>query len=310
MASRTIITGIARCISANLTAPYSHQVTDAPKFGVQLGFPKTGQIIIGGQVMENTDWSNIFTALNECTMEQFQQPREVYDNPAMGIQYPPKLSDGDLTFAKDAAGNAIPNEVDPHKAGYWLISAKNPDPVGCVGPDSHDVTPSAIYRGCWVKVEVECQAYQTQAGNRVLSLRLMNVMKCYDDERFDGRAAAHTASSAFASHTVTNTNIQAGAGQVMTPITPTIGHVAGAVTQPMQVPASMPSPQMAAPQTPQMATPQQVAPAPQQAAPAPQIAADPVVMNAGQPPYSEFVKMGWTPEQIIADGRGVANYTV
>jgi hypothetical protein len=333
--SRVLISGIARCISANLTAPYAHKEGQQAKFGVQLGFPKTGQIAIGGQVMDSTDWQDIFTALNECTMEQFQQPREVFDNPAMGIQYPPKFSDGDLTLARDAAGNPIPNTPDPHKAGMWLISAKNADAVGCAGPDAKDIAASAIYRGCWVKCEIEAQAYQTTAGNRVVSLRLINVMKCYDDERFDGRAATHSASSAFATHTVANTNIQAGAGQVMTPIVPpTVGYTAGAQPQPTPNVAApqmaAPQPAMAAPQpamaapamaapamaapamaAPQMAAPQMAAPQPQMVAPAPQqVPADPVIMNAGQPPYASFVEKGWTDAAIIADGRGVANFTV
>jgi len=281
MSSRTLITGFARAVSVNLAAPYAHQQGDEPKYGVQLAFPKNGQVVIGGQHMANTSHDDIFTALNECTMEAFQQPREVYDNPAMGIQYPPKLADGDQKLQKDANKNPIPGAIDPNTAGMWLISAKNKEPVGTCGPDAKDIAAAAIYRGCWVKVELEAQAFDTNAGNRVISLRLLNVMKCYDDVKLGGGAVQQAASSAFANSVVANTNIAAGADQQFTPVAPTVGYPDGVVAQP--------NPTVNGPQA---------------------VATDPVIMNPGMASYAEMKALGWTDQAMIDAGHGQANYTV
>ncbi len=183
MASRTIITGIARASFVNLTKPYVGSPGQQAKYSVQLMYPKSGQVIIGGQHMCNTDWNDIFAALDEVCMEKFQQPFEVFNNPAMGVTYPPRLDDGDQKLAKDANKNPIPGQVDPNTAGMWLISAKNIEQVGVAGPDGKDIDPAAVYSGCWVKVQLEVQAYENNQQQRVIALRLLNVMKCYDDAR-------------------------------------------------------------------------------------------------------------------------------
>jgi len=316
MASRTIITGFARALSVNLTAPYAHQATDTPKYGVQLAYPKNQMVMINGQHMANTDPNDIFAALEEVTQEQFQQPFAAYQNPAMGVQYPPALADGDQKLAKDQLGNAIPNQIDPTYAGMWLISAKNVDVVGCAGADAKPIAASAIYRGCWVKAELEVQAFQTKAGNKVISLRLMNVMKCYDDERIGGGAVQQSASSAFANHTVANTNIAVGSDQVMTPM-PTIGHAQGAVVQPNPVVAPPVAAAPIAPTAP-VAAPAPIAPvaaaptapiAPVAAAPTAPVAPVAVIMNAGLD-YAAHIAIGHTDETLIRDGLAVPNYTV
>ncbi len=61
-----------------------------------------------------------------------------------------------------------------------------------------------------------------------------------------------------------------------------------------------------------MSAPAPQAPAPQ--APAPQapvaVGTDPVIMNEGEATYASYKAAKWTDEQIIAAGKGVANYTV
>src|SRR5690606_11891282 len=146
MSSRVIFTEIFRMSHTHLKEMKSFQAGDTPAFMLSAMFPKAGVGVItktGVQFPSNPN--NILQALREVTLEEFNWAFDEATAVQMGIQYPPKFKDGDLKLQKDANGNPIPGTVDPINAGHTVLTLKNTDPIGVVGPDGKDIDPSAVY---------------------------------------------------------------------------------------------------------------------------------------------------------------------
>lgn len=279
MASVTIITDICRLSHVHLKEPHKFQEKDALKYRIAAMFPQSGQAVIeklGIQFPSSRD--SLVTAIKQVVMEEFGfefDPENLEYVKQCGIQFPPNFKDGNKKFAKDANGNPIPGSVDPISAGYWIvnINADATEQPGCVhGVTIAPIDPSAIYSGCWGRLQVEVSAYTTKDNARVIAVKLLNVMMCYDDESFGGAGPKQDAASAFAGMAVTNSNLSAGDGQ-------------GAF-QPMT--------QAKPAQTP-----------PQKPAPTPPVAmVEKLVMNAGCEYTYEYLskECQWTDEQIIEGG--------
>jgi hypothetical protein len=130
-------------------------------------------------------------------------------------------------------------------------------------------------------LQVDVCAYTTKKNARVIAIKLLNVMMCYDDESFGGAGPKQDATSAFAGMAVTNSNLSAGVGQ--------------GTFQPMTAPQKP-----GAPVPPSKPTPP---------APAPMV--EKLVMNPdSQYTYEQLTKeYGWTDKEIIDGGYGNPNFT-
>ena len=339
MASRTIMTQIFRASYVHLKEAFAHDPKDTPAFSVSAMFPKSGTAVIGATGIQfASGYQDIMQALTEVTTEEWGWAFDAATAPQMGIQFPPSFKDGDMMLAKDAAGNPIPGQIDPAKAGFVHLNMKSYDPVGTCDPTgTKDIAPGSIYSGAWVRAQIEVSAYTNKSQSRIIAIKLLNVQMCYDDESF-GRGPAQAATSAFAGMAVANSNVQAGFGQqgamaavptqpapgVATP-PPAVAQgvptpppvVAAPVTPPPAAPVATPPP--AAPVTPPPAAP--VAPAaapaapvtpPPPAAPVAPVDNSPVILNddlkAQGHTYESMTAAGWTNETLIANGHGTANY--
>lgn len=354
MASRTIITQIFRASHVHLAEKKSFNAKDIPAFMISAMFPKSQQGSIAATgVSFPSHYQDIMQALQEVTAEEFGgwrfNPNECQ---TWGIQYPPQFKDGDTRPQKDANGNPMVANgqivTDPITRGFTLLTLKNTDAVGVVGPDAKPIDPKSVYSGCWVRAQIEVSAYINSSGARIVSIKLLNVMMCYADESFGGRQPVQDAATAFAGQAVANTNIPAGTGQQFNAVPPV---TAGAVLPP---PAPMAPPAPTAPvyvhldpacskedyikagwsqellvqhgkgrmETPAPVVvappPAPMAPPPAPAAPvapiAPPAPAIPltgkVIMKPDSPHSYEALKgSNWTDDQIIAAGYATPNYT-
>ncbi|WP_268836123.1 ssDNA-binding protein [Pseudoalteromonas sp. DL2-H2.2] len=223
MASRVIHSTVFRVSYPHLDKPHAQNPTDTPKYAVSMMIPKTGVCPINNQP---TSFDNVGQALNEVTMEEWGLPYDQAIAPGMGIQFPPSFKDGDTVFEKDQNGNPIPGQIRKGSAGMHILSVKNADPVGCVAPDGEtEIHGSAIYAGSWARAQLEVSAY-TGANGRVVSVKLMNIQLCYNDEKLGGAPIHQSAAQAFAGQAITDTNVQAGQGQQQ--FAPAAGAVPGA----------------------------------------------------------------------------------
>lgn len=289
MASRTIFTDIFRASYVHLKEPYAHKPTDKPARRIKAMFPKSGVGVIAKTgVQFQSSHNSILQALREVTQEEWGFQYDPATIKQMGVQFPPEFQDGDMRFQKDANDNPIPGLVDPVSAGYYLISFKNEDIIGVVGPDGKDIDPGAVYSGCWCRAQIEVSAYKsTQNNSRIMSIKVLNVQMAYDDEAF-GREPVKPAAVAFAGMAITNTNIAAGTGQVMAPIAP---------------------PTMTPPVTPPVATAPVMAPPAPPALPVtpPPVAAPAVpvyVHTATDATEAVYRNGGWTTELLVQHGKG------
>jgi len=161
MASRVIFTNLFRASHVHLKERKSFNAKDKPAFMLSALFPKSGVGVIAKTGLQFPSHCNdIMAALQEVTAEEFGGWRfnpnecEMY-----GIQFPPKFKDGDQKLQKDQAGNPMVGVFDPITKGQIILTMKNTDPVGVVGPDAKDIDPSTVYSGCWVKAQLEVSAY-------------------------------------------------------------------------------------------------------------------------------------------------------
>ena len=277
MASVTIITDICRASYVHLKEPKKFNEKDALKYRLTAMFPKAGQGVIqklGLQFPSSRD--NLVNAIKQVVREEFGFELDVDNHEyakQCGIQFPPNFKDGDKVFAKDEKGFPIPGQVDPIAAGNWSINftADPAEQPGCVhGVSIQPIDPSAIYSGCWVRCQVEVSAFTNKENARIIAIKLLNVMMCYDDESFGGAGPKQDATSAFAGLAVQNSNLSAGVGQSnFQPMTP------------------------AAPIAP----------------PAP-AATSKLVMNANSPYTYDVLKgQGWTDDDMITAGYAKPNFT-
>lgn len=277
MASVTIITDICRLSHVHLKEPYKFQEDDDLKYRIAAMFPQNGQGVIqklGVQFPSSRD--GLVNAIKQVVREEFGfefDPDNLDYAKQCGIQFPPNFKDGNKKFAKDANKNPIPGVIDPISAGNWVVNV-NADPdeqPGCVhGVTIQPIDPGAVYSGCWGRLQVEVSAFTTKKNARVIAVKLLNVMMCYDDESFGGAGPKQDATSAFAGMAVQNSNLSAGVGQ---------GNF-----QPM-TPASPIAP------------------------PAP-AATSKLVMNANSPYTYDVLKgQGWTDDDMITAGYAKPNFT-
>ena len=78
----------------------------------------------------------------------------------------------------------------PFYAGHKFVNVSTKNKPGVVDQRNKAITdPDEIYSGCWVRVEINCFAYDRK-GNRGVSFGLNNMQKLGDDERFGGRRPA------------------------------------------------------------------------------------------------------------------------
>ncbi len=283
MASVTIITDICRLSHVHLKEPYKFQEDDDLKYRIASMFPQSGVGVIeklGIQFPSSRD--GLVNAIKQVVLEEFgfeYDPNNLDYTKQCGIQFPPNFKDGNKKFAKDAQGNPVPGSVDPISANNWIINinADATEQPGCVhGVTLAPIDPGAIYSGCWGRLQVEVSAYTTKKNARVIAIKLLNVMMCYDDESFGGAGPKQDAASAFAGMAVTNSNLSAGVGQgTFQPMTPAAPVKPGA-----PVPPSKPTP------------------------PAPVAMVEKLVMNPdSQYTYEQLTKeYGWTDKEIIDGG--------
>jgi len=81
-------------------------------------------------------------------------------------------------------------EEYPFYAGHKFINVTTKNKPGVVDQRNKPITdPDEIYSGCWVRVEINCFAYDRK-GNKGVAFGLNNLQKLGDDERFGGRRPA------------------------------------------------------------------------------------------------------------------------
>jgi Protein of unknown function (DUF2815). len=173
MASRTIFTDIFRISYAHLTEAFAHQQGDTPKFQFQAMFPKAGVANIAKTgVSFQSSHNSILQALNEVTTEEWGVPFDPATAKShLAVQFPPEFHDGDLKPQKDDNGNPLVGTVNPNTAGFIMISLKNEDPIGVVGPDSKDIDAKTVYSGCWCRAQIEVSAFVNKSKQRIISVK-------------------------------------------------------------------------------------------------------------------------------------------
>lgn len=316
MADVIITTGVFRANFVHLVkpqAPYNNQ-PGAHKYSVTMMWPKNNVVTPTGQ--QQDFWTPIHQALNDVCQQEFQMPYETIKTGQAGIQYPPKVEDGDTPRLNQQTNQM---ETRPDFAGMYTLTARKrcddksdpSDNAGAYRPGTVvaqangpaiDCAPSDIYSGSWCMAQIRVSAYTNKSQQRVLTLELVNIMKCYEDEVIaGGQAPAQPATQAFANVQVQGANAvvntpsmqgtvmpQAAAQPVAQPGVqpqPQVAGVQQAPVQPaMQPPTAQPMPQPTGQpvQQPTAGLPMQhpgVQPQPQAQAPT----AQPVAQPAGQP---------------------------
>lgn len=99
----------------------------------------------------------------------------------------------------DGDGN-MPNKDEPYGPeckGMWVINASSNQKPGIVNRQNVEIIDStALYSGCWARVDINFYAYNTQ-GNRGIACGLNNIQKIRDDEALGGRARPQDVFDAF-----------------------------------------------------------------------------------------------------------------
>ena len=212
MANRTIFTGFFRLSYPHLSAPFSNNPQQEAKYGITMMYPKSGVLPqhLGGVA---SDVSPIMQALEEVCMEEWGVPFAQAPK-VRSIQFPPQWKDGDQDFEKDATGNMLIGQVKPNSAGMFILSVKNILAPGCVDhTGNNELRPEELYAGCWCRAQLDVSAYVNKQGSSIISIQLMNVQKCYDDENIGGGGVRQQATQAFAGQAVAGSNCQVGVGQ-------------------------------------------------------------------------------------------------
>ena len=233
--NKTTMTAVGRAIWCNLSEPQKPKdgQDGVPKYGITLLFPKNAVTTVTGAAESGI--VEIQQALEEVCQGEWQMPFAGAAT-AMNIPNGFKIKDGDIDYPKkDDRGIPLqPLQPSDNMAGMWVISFRNADPVGCCQPTSvagvqENIDPAAVYSGCWVRCTVELAAYKGGHGF-VLSGKLLNILKCYDDTPIGGgKTVAKVATNDFANVVIHNTNVQHGmnvitdAAAAMNAHTPAIG---------------------------------------------------------------------------------------
>lgn len=299
MANRTIFTDIFRLSYPWLSEPQPPQnAGESAKYGIAMLFPQSGILPVNNQ---RTSPDSIFAALNECCMEMWNITFEQATAEGMGIQFPPKKKDGNLVFQKDANKNPIPNQVEPNSANMWIVTCKNEDPIGCVDPTGRiNISPKELLAGYWACAEIDCAAYENKSGQRVVSIKLINIQLCYKDETFGEKRIVQDANVSFANRGIADSNIAAGSIQPMISSNTATSNVPN-----IAPPPPAPAPSVPPPPTP---APSIAPPPPPPPAPTLDVNTDPVIMNEGEASYKSYKEANWTDQQIIDAGKGKRNY--
>lgn len=291
MASVTIVTDILRASHVHLKSPHKFNEKDDLKFRIAAMWPKSGQGSIAALgVVFPSSRENVVSAIKQVVLDEFGfefDPDNAELMKQYGIQFPPNFKDGDKMMRREN-GLPVPGQADPIAAGNWIlnITAGECEQPGTIeGRNNTQIDPAAVYSGCWVRCQLEISAFLTKGTTpaRIVSVKLLNVQMCYDDESFGGAGPKQDATSAFSGMNVTNTNLSAGVGQsTMQPMTQAAPAKPGA-----PVPPARP------------------------AAPAPAPMVEKLVMNADSPyTYEQLTKeYGWTDKEIIDGGYGKPNFT-
>lgn len=221
MANVIIITDICRASYVHLKEPFGFNDDKEPMYALAAMFPKNGQGSIPALGLQfQSSRNSIVDAIKQVVREEFGfefDPENQDLCKQYGIQFPPNFKDGDKVLQKDDKGLPIPGQIDPIQGGHYIINLKAgaDSQPGCVsGKTNTPIDPNAVYSGCWVRCQIEVSAYTTKTPSRVISVRLLNVQMCYDDQSFGGGAGPkQDATSAFAGLAVANSNLSVGVGQ-------------------------------------------------------------------------------------------------
>lgn len=219
MASVTIITDIFRASHVHLKEAKKFNDNDEPKFRVSALWPQSGVGTIEKLgVQFPSSHENVVTAIKQVVMEEFGFDFDPYDDKQakmMGIQFPPNFKNGNLVLRKEN-GLPVPGELCPISSGNWILNLTNADQPGVVeGRNISPIDPAAVYSGCWGRAQLEVSAFVTKGTtpSRIISIKFLNFMMCYDDESFGGQGPKQEAATAFSGMNVANSNLSAGVGQ-------------------------------------------------------------------------------------------------
>lgn len=204
----------------SLDAPYAKNATDKPKYGVRMMFPKNGITKPTGRPDSNV--APLLAALNEVCLAEFKCDYATFmqHHEHFGIQYPPKFTDGDTVYAKDPQTQLpLLGQVRPECAGMWILSVKNADPVDLVAPNGQErITAAQMCAGYWARAQIEISAYVTKQNQRVFAVKLINLQLAYvDDKLAMGGGTRQDGLQAFAGMAIADSNVPAGAFNVVTP---------------------------------------------------------------------------------------------
>lgn len=211
MAQKTVFTEFFRIGPfPALDAPYASKPGDTPKYSVKALFPQNGITKPTGQPTSGV--ATIIAALNEVCMAEFKVDYNtlLQHHLAYGIQYPPKFIDGNQDWQKDENKNPIIGQARPESASMWCISFKSADPVDLVAPNGKEnVSAAQMSAGFWARAEISVDAYTNKQNQRVLSIKLLNLQLCFEDEKLaSGGNQKQAGTAAFANMAVPNTNVQ------------------------------------------------------------------------------------------------------
>ncbi|MCP4984682.1 MAG: DUF2815 family protein [Colwellia sp.] len=218
MSSIVIVTDIFRVSYPHLKKPYKFNDNDKEAYRIQASFPQSGIGVIQklGVQFESSP-ANIITAIQEVINEENWNWQYDPDNEAHskmnGIQFPPGFKNGNQVLKKDGNGNPIPGEFCPISANNTLLNLNNEEVIGCAsGVDLKPIAPGTVYGGCWGRLQLEVSAFTTKQNARVISVRPINFLMCYDDESFGSQGPTQSATEAFAGMNVTDSNLSVATG--------------------------------------------------------------------------------------------------
>lgn len=217
--SLTIVTDLFRASHVHLKAKKQFQKDDTPAFRIAALFPQNGvgEIAALGISFDSSP-DNIMDAVREVVMAEWNFEYDFDNekqNKMMGIEYGPYVKNGDMVLNKDSNGNPIMGDICPISGGNFIFNLKNTDDVACAsGVDLKPIDVSAPYSGCWGRAQLEVSAYTTKGDtpSRIISIKMINFLMCYDDESFGGHGPAQSADQAFAGMQVTDSNLSVATG--------------------------------------------------------------------------------------------------
>jgi len=221
MSSVTLITDLFQASHVHLKQRKKFNEKDEPAFRLAALFPFDGQRTIPKLgVTYQSSPNNIVAALQEVVRDEWGWEYDPYNqefSKANGVQFPPNFANGNLVFKKDANGNPIPNEIDPITKDKIILNLKNTMDVPCANGATNPIQiidPAACYSGCVGRAQLEVSAFTTKGDtpSKILSIRLIKFLMCYDDEPFGNDGPRDTVEDAFAAYGVTDSNLSVTTG--------------------------------------------------------------------------------------------------